>query len=224
MLFKPRSDGKPRTLRRTAGRNGARPLPREFLEWQVALRRHTMNERRGAPHAGVAPLLSVRRPGGTLGVTTHSIICGILPAPERLEEKTAEFRRLYEGTIPDGAKATYDRGIDYLRSYYTCADDFDPSSLTTLLSEDSPAVLALRADSRCSLVFYVFALDDKTEIGRFRCLQLDCDAEVLTSGPVYDNVWWHNTLFHGKAEESAVVHFRHRRTWDTRFGGLEDLG
>lgn len=223
MHFKTRSDAAT-TPSRFAGRNGHKPLPREFLEWQVALRRHTMDERYGAPHAGVAPLLSVRRPGGTLGVTTHSIICGILPAPERLEAKTDEFRRLYEETIPDGAKTTYDRGIDYLRSYYTSADDFDAGSVTTLLGEDGPAVMALRADPRCSLVFYVFALDDKTEIGRFRCLQLDCDAEVLTSGPVYDNVWWHNTLFHGKAEESVVIHFHHRRTLDTRFGGLEELG
>lgn len=204
--------------------NGAKPLPREFLEWQVALRRHTMIERSGAPHAGVAPLLTVRRPGSTLGVTTHSIICGILPAPGRLEEKTAEFRRLYEESIPKGAKKTYDRGIEYLRSYYRNAEDFDPTSLSTLLGEDSPAVLALRADPRCSLVFYVFALADRTEVGRFRCLQLDCEAEVLSAGPVYDNVWWHNTLFHGKDEESVVVRFHHRRTLDTRFGGLEELG
>jgi hypothetical protein len=34
-------------------------------------------------------------------------------------------------------------------------------------------------------------------------------------------VWWHNTLFHGKADHAVVVRFRHRRTLDTRFGGLE---
>jgi hypothetical protein len=220
MLFKARPNG-----RRNSGANGAKPLPREFLEWQVALRRHTMEERRGAPHAGVAPLLTVRRPGGALGVTTHSIICGILPAPDKLAAKTEEFRRLYEETIPAGAKATYDRGIAYLRGYYSAsADDFDPGSLSTLLPDDNPAILALRAEPRCCLVFYVFALDDRTEIGRFRCLQLDCAAEVLTAGPVYDNVWWHNTLFHGKAENHTVIHFRHRRTLDTRFGGLEEVG
>lgn len=142
---------------------------------------------------------------------------------DRLAEKTEEFRRLYEETIPAGAKTTYDRGIEYLRRYYRSADDFDPASLSTLLPDDSPAVLALSAEPRCSLVFYVFALDDRTEIGRFRCLQLDCAAEVLTAGPVYDNVWWHNTLFHGKAEHHAIVHFRHRRTLDTRFGGMEEV-
>lgn len=223
MLWKNRSAATASSHGSTAA-GGAKPLPRELLEWQVALRRHTMDERYGAPHAGVAPLLTVRRPGGTLGVTTHSIICGLLPAPGQLERKTGEFRRLYEETIPEGSKKTYDRGIEYLRSYYRSAEDFDPTSLTTLLGEDSPAVLALRADPRCSLVFYVFALDDRTEIGRFRCLQVDCEAEVLTEGPVYDNVWWHNTLFHGKAEESVVVRFVHRRTLDTRFGRLEEVG
>lgn len=200
-----------------------RALPREFLDWQVALRRHTMDERYGAPHAGVAPLLTVRRPGGALGVTTHSIICGILPAPERLEEKTREFRQLYEAAAPAGAKETYDRGIEYLRGYYRDAADFDSTSITTLLPEDGAVVAALRAEPRCSLVFYVFDLDDKTDVGRFRCLQVDCVAEVLGEGPVYDNVWWHNTLFHGKAEEHVVIRFVHQRTWDTRFGMLEEV-
>ena len=212
-----------------AERNGhaapaaATPLPRTFLDWQVALRLHTMEERNGAPHAGVAPLLTVRRPGGSLGVTSHSIICGLLPAPEVLAEKTAEFRRLYEDTIPSGARETYDRGIEYLLGYYREPADFDPYSVTTLLPEDGAVVLALRAHPACSLVFYVFDLADKSEIGRFRCLQLDCDAEVHAAGPVYDNVWWHNSLFHGKAEGQVVVRFLHRRTLDTRFGDLQEL-
>lgn len=205
-------------------RNGGKPLPKEFLEWQVALRRYTMEERQGAPHAGVAPLLTVRRAGGALGVTTHSIICGILPAPERLEETTREIRSLYEELAPAGAKAVYDRGLDYYRAYYRRdAGDFDGESLSTLLADDSPAVVALRADGRCTLVFYVFDLAEQSEVGRFRCLQLDCIAEVVTSGPVFDNVWWHNTLFHGKAEGLAVVRFRHQRTLDTRFGGLREV-
>ena len=203
---------------------GEKPLPTDFLEWQVALRRQTMEERNGSPHAGVAPLLSVRRPGRTPAVTTHSIICGILPAPDQLERKTEEFRRIYEENIPRGSRPTYDRGIEYMRGYYREARDFDPDSITTLLAEDSPATVALQAEPRCSLVFYVFDLVDQSEVGRFRCLQLDCHAEVHSSGPVYDNVWWHNTLFHGKAEESVVVRFHHRRTLDTRFGGLEEVG
>ena len=80
---------------------------------------------------------------------------------------------------------------------------------------------ALRAEPACALVFYVFDLDDRSEEGRFRCLQLDCRAEVLEDGPVFDNVWWHNTLFHGKVDEHVVVHFVHQRTCDTRFGGLD---
>lgn len=217
----------------TNGRAAAGPpMPREVLEWQVALRRHTMEEAGGMPHAGVAPLLTVRRPEGilgggsrgSLGVTTHSIICGILPAPDRLERKTAEFRAIYEEGNPEGAKSVYDRGIDYLKAYYRDASHFDPGSFTTLLSEENAIVPALRAEPRCALVFYVFDLREKSDIGRFRCLQLDCEAEVLTSGPVYENVWWHNTLFHGKAESHVVIRFQHLRTLDTGFGRLEVLG
>ncbi len=212
-----------KTLRRPV-EAPAPPLPAEFLRWQVMLRRHTMEESHGAPHAGVAPLLSVRRPGRTPAVTSHSIICGILPAPRLLERKTEEFRRLYEETIPHGARRTYDAGIEYLRAYYQRPEDFDRDSITTLLAEDSDAVVALRAEPRCSLVFYVFDLNDKSEVGRFRCLQVDCHAEIHISGPVYDNVWWHNTLFHGKDDGAVVIRFRHRRTLDTSFGGLEVVG
>jgi hypothetical protein len=53
------------------------PLPAEFLAWQVALRKHTMDARHGAPHAGVAPLVLARRPGTTLEVraTRSSAAC-----------------------------------------------------------------------------------------------------------------------------------------------------
>ena len=37
-----------------------------------------MFEDNGAPHAGVAPLVVVRQPGLALGVSTHSVICGLL--------------------------------------------------------------------------------------------------------------------------------------------------
>jgi hypothetical protein len=180
-----------------------------------------MLERNGAPHAGVAPLLSVRRPGAKPAVTSHSIICGILPAPDRLEAKTQEFRELYEREIPNGARHLYDQGIEYLKGYYEKVEDFDATSITTLLSDDSPALLALEADPLCSLVFYVFDFEEKSEWGRFRCLQVDCTAKIHRKGPVYDNVWWHNTLFHGKVDGSVVVQFVHRRTLDTRFGRLE---
>lgn len=197
------------------------PLPADFLTWQVRVRAYTMEERNGAPHVGVAPLLTVRRAGFHLGVTSHSIICGLLPRPELLAAKTAEFRQLFESTIAQGARITYDQGIAYLKDYYQDPTDFDTHSITTLLRADSPIVQALRTEDRCQLVFYVFNLTDRTEVGRLRCLQLDCRAEVLSSGPVYDNVWWHNTLFHGEAEESVVIHFHHQQTYDTCFGKLE---
>jgi hypothetical protein len=203
--------------------DGVKPLPLSFLEWQVALRAWTMEQRHGAPHAGVAPLVTTRRPGAALGVATHSIICGLLAEPAKLAERTKEFRALYEGSIAAGARAVYDRGIDYMKRYYRSADGFDATSITTLLAKNAPLVEALRAEPECALVFYVFDLTDRSEIGRFRCLQLDCTAEVLEDGPVYENVWWHNALFHGLVDDHVVIHFRHQRSWDTRFGALEAL-
>jgi hypothetical protein len=201
--------------------DGVKPLPVSFLEWQVALRAWTMEARNGAPHAGVAPLVTVRAPGSALGVISHSIICGLLPRD--LDEKTKSWRAMYETGIAEGARAVYDRGIESLKRYYKSAADFDPVSVTTLLPTDSPLVKALRAEPKCALVFYVFDLTDRTEVGRFRCLHMDCRASVLDGGPVYDNVWWHNTLFHGPAEDHVVIHFQHLATWDTRFGRLEPV-
>lgn len=132
-----------------------RPLPREFLEWQVALRRHTMEERNGAPHAGVAPLVTVRRPGGGPGFISSSAICGLLPHPDQLERKTREFRQLYEEGITEGARVVYDRGIHHLLDYYRSADDFDPDTLTTLLPKKTALVDALRAEPHAALVFFV---------------------------------------------------------------------
>ncbi|MCL4684884.1 hypothetical protein KJ059_09040 [Myxococcota bacterium] len=208
-------------FRRASGR--PRPLPREFLDWQVALRRHTMEERHGAPHAGVAPLVTVHRPGPGPGFLSSSVICGLLPHPEQLARKTEEFRSLYESGLEAGARAVYDRGIQYFRDYYRSADDFDPDSLTTLLPEKTPLAEALRADPRCALVFFVFDLTDRSEIGRLRCLQLDGFAELLDAGPVYDNVLWHNALFHGVVDDHVVIRFRHEASFDTRFGAMEPI-
>lgn len=199
------------------------PLPKEFLHWQVVLRRHTMIARNGAPHIGVVPTVMVNHPGVQLGVVSHSIVCGLLPHPRLLEAKTHEFKTLYEENSGAGAKKLYDRGIDYLLDYYQSSDDFDPESITSLLSKDSELVKALRVEPRCSLVFNVFEPSEPTEIGAPRCTQIDAVADVLTSGPVYDNVWWHNTLFHGPADEHVVLHFKHQRSWDTRFGGLQAM-
>lgn len=198
-------------------------LPAEFLEWQVRLRHWTMVERNGAPHVGVAPLLLVRRPGVGPGASAHSIICGLLPAEHLLDAKTDAFRSLYEEGVSGGARAIYDRGIAYLHGYYRDVGDFDPTSVTTLLPGDAAALVALRADPRCALVFHVFDVNDTSDVGRSRCLQLDCRAELHESGAVYDNVWWHNALFHGKVEDNVVVRFRHQASYDTLFGGLEML-
>lgn len=195
-------------------------LPDEFLEWQVLLRHFTMEARNGAPHVGVAPLLLVRRPGVGPGVTAHSIVCGLLPADEQLARKTEEFRSIYEDGRADGARAIHDRGIAYLRDYYRDAAAFDRTTVTTLLPQDAAATVALRAEPRCALVFHVFDTEDQTEVGRLRCLQVNCRAELHGSGPVYDNVWWHNALFHGMVEDHVVVRFRHQSTYDTQFGGF----
>jgi hypothetical protein len=200
-----------------------KPLPAEFLAWQVALRRDTMEKRHGSPHAGVAPIVLARRPGTTLEVASHSIICGLLPRADRLAGKTEEWRKLYESGIGEGARAVYDRGIEQMRSGYASPEDFDPVSITTLLPAKLPLADALRGDPRCALVFYVFDLVDRSEIGKLRCLHLDAVAEVLTGGPVFDNVYWHNALFHGPVDDHVVVHFRHLATWDTRFGALDPV-
>ena len=88
--------------------DGVKPLPVSFLEWQVQLRAFTMEQRNGAPHAGVAPLVTVRTPGAALGVVSHSIICGLLPRD--LDEKTKSWRALYESGIEDGARAGAEDG------------------------------------------------------------------------------------------------------------------
>lgn len=201
----------------------ATPLPKEFLNWQVALRRFTMTDRNGAPHIGVVPTVTVKRPGAHLGVVQHSIVCGLLPHPRLLEAKTREFRELYERNIEDGARAVYDAGIGYLLDYYDSSDDFDPGTITSLVPEDCALVDALRAEPKCTLSFNVFATEDPKTIGAPRCQQLDCEVEILSEGPVYENVWWHNTLFHGMADEHVVLRFKHQRSWDTRFGGIQAL-
>lgn len=201
----------------------AASFPKDFLGWQVALRHHTMVDRNGAPHIGVVPIVTVKRPGTLLGVISHSIVCGLLPNARLLEAKTREFRELYESNVAQGARAIYDQGIDYLLGYYDSTDAFDPGSITSLLPNDCPLVDALRAESRCSLVFNVFEASDPHNLGAPRCTQIDAVAEVLDSGPVYDNVWWHNTLFHGMSDAHVVIHFKHQRSWDTRFGQLQAL-
>ncbi len=200
-----------------------RPLPKELLEWQVSLRLHTMLERNGSPHVGVAPLLTARHPVPGVGVLSHSIICGLLPRPDLLEAKTREFRELYETHVGEGARSVYDRGIEYLTDYYRSNDLFDTESITTLLREDLPVIDALRADPRCALVFYVFDLADRSEIGRLRCIQVNAVAEIHRDGPVYENVWWHNALFHGQEDGCVVVRFVHQGSFDTRFGAQEEL-
>lgn len=201
-------------------RSKPRVLPAEFLDWQVRLRRWTVQEKEGAPHVGVAPLLVVRRRGVGPGTTAHSIVCGLLPANGRLTARTQEMRELYERHRTDGARAIYDAGLDYLRGYYANAEDFDSTSITTILPSDAPAVDALGLQPRCALVFHVFDVTGDGVEGGVRCMQLNCTAEILHSGPVYENVWWHNALFHGSVSDHVVIRFAHRESLDTRFGGL----
>ena len=199
------------------------PLPPDLLEWQVRLRRWTMHARNGSPHPGVAPVLCVGQPGLGPGVALHNIICGLLPAARRLDDSTRTFRTLYERYAAQGSRAIYDAGIAYLKGAYDDVADYDPSSITSLLPEKSPAVKGLRAERRCALLFYVFDLDDRTEEGKFRCVQVNCRAELHDAGPLYDNVWWHNALFHGKVDGHVMVRFRHESSFDTRFGALDRL-
>lgn len=200
------------------------PLPTSFLQWQVSLRLRTMLEEGGAPHAGVAPLLTVRAPQAPVGSITYSIICGVLPAPDALAAKTAEFKALYDENIEQGARHVYDRGLEYLKSYYQQPlSAFDPDTITTLMNEDSPLVAALEKDPRASLTFYVFNLRSREELDKLRCHHLECQVEIHKNGPVYDNVWWHNTLFHGKADNMVVLRCRHLRSYDTRFGRREEI-
>lgn len=201
----------------------ATPLPKEFLNWQVTLRHFTMTDRNGAPHVGVVPTVTVKRPGAHLGVIQHSIVCGLLPHERTREAKTREFRELYEAHIEKGARAVYDVGVEYLLDYYVSSDDFDPGSVTSLVPEDCALVDALEAEPKCTLSFNVFNPEEPQAIGGPRCQQLDCVVDVLSEGDVYENVWWHNTLFHGMADEHVVLHFKHQRSWDTRFGGIQAL-
>ena len=101
--------------------------------------------------------------------------------------------------------------------------DFDPQTITTLLAAGSPLVRALEAAPRCSLLFNVFDPADSTKLGSPRSQQFDMVSHVYTEGPVYENVWWHNALFHGKADNHVVVAFRHERSWDTAFGQVDSL-
>jgi len=193
------------------------------MDWQVRLRRWTAESRDGAPHVGVVPLLLVRQRRFGPGATGHSIVCGLLPREEDLVRCTADFRDLYERHREGGARTIYDAGIDYLKTYYRTPDAFDAGTLTTLLPKDLPVVDALAAHPDCALLFHVFDILDENGEDGVRCTQVNCRAEILESGPVYENVWWHNALFHGMVSDHVVVRFHHRGSLDTRFGILQSL-
>jgi len=198
-------------------------MPDSILAWQVELRRYTMEKRNGAPHAGVAPILTVSTPGVGHGITSHSIICGLLRREDQLSRSTAEFKAIYEQHVAEGARRIYDEGLEYMKGYYTDPEDFDRSSITTLLPSDGVVVQALRAKAECSLLFYVFDLVDQSNVGKLRCIQMNGRAELHTVGPVYENVWWHNALFHGPVDGQTVVRFRHISSYETGFGRLEPM-
>ena len=191
----------------------------------MTLRRWTMERaaRRAARRRRAAGDGAPRR-ASALGVSAHSIICGLLPRPDLLAEKTREFRELYEDGIAEGARAVYDRGIEYLKDYYADASGLRPErSITTLLAKKLPLVVdALRAESalRAGLLRVRPARTAARSAASAACTSTAAP-RCSSTGAVYDNVWWHNTLFHGPADDHVVVHFRHRATWDTRFGRFD---
>jgi len=145
------------------------------------------------------------------------------PAPADIASRATAARPAT--TAPRARSATRaPPGIEYLTGYYRSAEDFDGQSITALLAADSPALRALRASPSCALLFYVFDLDDRTEEGRFRCVQVNPIAELHERGALFDNVWWHYALFHGKVDGHVVVQFVHQSTYDTGFGALEAVG
>ena len=194
----------------------------------MALRAHTMAERNGAPHVGVAPLVTVRQVGSPLGVSTHSIICGVLPRPDLLAAKTAEFRELYESTKGRGSRATYDAGIEYLKGYYVSPDLFDPDSITTLVRMDSPLAVALAADP--ALPPAVLRLQSWP--GRIRGARPTTSTASVawssTAAPSCTRAARCTTTCGGTTPSSTArttaawsLRFRHLATFDTRFGRLE---
>jgi hypothetical protein len=101
---------------------------------------------------------------------------------------------------------------------------FGPNTNFNGMAADTEHHGAPRGGLACALLFYVFDLDDKSEEGRFRCIQVNCTAELHERGALYDNVWWHYALFHGKVDGHVVVQFLHQSTYDTGFGALEVVG
>ena len=79
-----------------------RRCPTEFLDWQVELRLWTMEQRNGAPHAGVAPLVVVRRRASAPASTAHSIICGLLPRPDAARGEDRGVPRALRGAARRG--------------------------------------------------------------------------------------------------------------------------
>lgn len=197
------------------------PLPAGFLSWQVELCAWTVRERMGVPHAGVAPLVLVDRRDTEPRVSAHSVVCNLLQNERHLEPTTLAFREIYERHINDGSRAVLDAGLVYLEHYYGAPDRFDQDSLTTLVPARSVLATGLRAAPECALVFHVFDLDSRAPGVPVRCQQLFCTSELHVDGPVYENAWRHNALFHGLVDDHVVVRFRHRHSFEGHFGRWE---
>jgi hypothetical protein len=199
------------------------PLPMSFLEWQVSLLRWSMIEHHGAPHIGAAPLLLVERPGTGPGVSGHSIAIGLVPRAPRLIASTDRLRELY-GARRDGDWSQARRNeIQYLHDYYRSAEHFQPRLLTTLLPADVSAVERLESAPRCSLVFRAFELKDRIEDGQMRCMQIECEAQIVRSGPLFKHVYWHHALFHGLADDHVAIAFRHLASYETALGSFDPM-
>ena len=194
-----------------------------FLEWQVGLLRWSMVEHHGAPHIGAVPLLLVNRLGMGLAVSGHSIAIGLVPRAPRLIASTDRLRELYRARRDGDSSDARRNEILYLREYYQDTADFQPRLITTLLAADVAAVELLAESPPCSLVFRVFELKDRIEDGQMRCMQIECEAQIVRSGPLFEHVYWHHALFHGTADDHVAIAFRHVASYQTALGAFEAM-
>ena len=183
------------------------PLPKEFLDWQVApASLHTMTRaQRRAAHRGGADRRDRAASVAWASVwSSHSVVCGLLPHPRLLDGKTHEFERALRGrtstTVPEGRLRRRHRVPARLLRLGT--DDFDPGHHHHACSPKNCAIWSTRcAPTRsCSarLQRIQRGLDPDSTLAA--CAARRSTATVRRStrtAPVYDNVWWHNTLFHG---------------------------
>ena len=139
-------------------------------------------ESHGAPHAGVAPLVTVRRPGrapASSRTRSSAACCRIRRCSRRRPRSSASSTRAASPTAhaPSTTAASS-----------TCSTTTRARRSSTREHHDAAAreVAARRgAARRAPLRARLLRVrpDREVEVGRFRCLNLDARAEVLASGP-----------------------------------------